>query len=102
MAVITLITANKNYCNWPLPAWLCLRVADLDINEVIIPFRDPDTRDRFGKLTPTRSVDNEGRMITSGFDYDLVADVIGSVHDTIMTGTWSYCGEFCKGIFSAK
>ena len=56
MAEITLITANKNYCNWPLPASLCLRVADLDFDEVIIPFGEPDSRDRFEELTPTGSV----------------------------------------------
>ena len=41
-------------------------------------------------------------MIASGFDDDLIVDVIGSVHETLMTGTWAYRGEFCKGTFSVK
>ena len=30
MADMTLVIADKNYCLWPLPAWLCLRKAGLD------------------------------------------------------------------------
>ena len=56
MADMTLITANKNYCNWPLPAWLCLRVAGLEFDEIVIPFGDPDARERFKELTPMGSV----------------------------------------------
>ncbi len=56
MADMTLITANKNYCNWPLPAWLCFRVAGLEFDEIVIPFGDPDARERFKELTPMGSV----------------------------------------------
>ena len=56
MADLTLITANKNYCLWPLPAWLCLKVAGLEFDEIVIPFSDPDARERFERHTPTGSV----------------------------------------------
>ena len=56
MAEMTLITANKNYSRWPLPAWLCLKVADLEFDEITIPFSDPDARERFDELSPTGSV----------------------------------------------
>ena len=56
MADMTLITANKNYCLWPLPAWLCLKVAGIDFDEIVIPFSDPDARERFERHTPTGSV----------------------------------------------
>ena len=56
MADMTFITANKNYCLWPLPAWLCLKVAGLEFDEIVIPFGDPDARERFVSLTPTGSV----------------------------------------------
>ena len=56
MADITLVTANKNYCLWPLPAWLCLKVAGLEFDEIVIPFSDPDARERFARHTPMGSV----------------------------------------------
>ncbi len=56
MADITFITANKNYCLWPLPAWLCLKAADLEFDEITIPFSDPNARELFLQHTPTGSV----------------------------------------------
>ena len=56
MADITLITADKNYSLWPLPVWLCLKVADIGFDEITIPYSDPDARVRFDELSPTGSV----------------------------------------------
>ena len=53
---ITLVTANKNYCLWPLPVWLCLKIADLEFNEITIPFGDPDSRQRFELHSPSGGV----------------------------------------------
>ena len=53
MADMTLVTANKNYCLWPLPAWLCLKIAELEFDEITIPFGDPDARERFEKHSPS-------------------------------------------------
>ncbi len=56
MDSIVLITANKNYSRWTLPAWLSLKVAGLDFDEITIPFSDPDARNKFDELSPTGSV----------------------------------------------
>ena len=53
MADMTLITANKNYCLWPLPAWLCLRIAELEFDEITIPFGDPNARQLFEQHSPS-------------------------------------------------
>ncbi len=56
MAEITLINGNKNYGYWPLPAWLCLKAAKLEFEEITIPFGEPDSRERFERMTPMGSV----------------------------------------------
>ena len=61
-----------------------------------------DARDDEGSIPFSGTIDNEGRMITTGFDEDIVIDIIGTVHDTIMGGTWVYRGEFCNGVFNIK
>lgn len=53
MANITLVTANKNYCLWPLPAWLCLKIAELDFDEITIPFGQSDSRQLYEKYSPS-------------------------------------------------
>ncbi|MGI9394902.1 MAG: glutathione S-transferase family protein [Boseongicola sp.] len=56
MADMTLVIADKNYCLWPLPAWLCLRVAGLEFDEVLIRFGDVDRREKMLKYGPTGRV----------------------------------------------
>ncbi len=56
MAEFTLVSANKNYCLWPLPAWLCLKVAGLEFDEIIIPFGHADSRKRFEEHSPSGGV----------------------------------------------
>ncbi len=56
MAELKLIIADKNYCLWPLPAWLCLRSAGLDFDEVLIRFGDEDRREQMLKYGPTGRV----------------------------------------------
>ena len=56
MAELTLILGSKNYCLWPVSAWLCLRTAGLDFDEVIIPFGEPNSRERFLEYSPTGRV----------------------------------------------
>ena len=53
MTDMTLMIASKNYCLWPLPAWLCMRTAKLDFEEVVIPFFQPDTTKRMLEYGPT-------------------------------------------------
>jgi glutathione S-transferase len=56
MAELTLIIADKNYCLWPMPAWLCLRAAGLEFDEVLIRFGDDDRREQMLKYGPTGRV----------------------------------------------
>ncbi len=56
MAEMTLVIADKNYCLWPLPAWLCLRKAGLDFEEVLIRFGDQDRREQMLQYGPTGRV----------------------------------------------
>lgn len=43
MAELTLVIGNRNYSSWSLRAWLAIRVAGLDFDEVVIPLDRPDT-----------------------------------------------------------
>ena len=56
MADMTLVIADKNYCLWPLPAWLCLKIAGFDFDEVLIRFGDEDRREQMLKWGPTGRV----------------------------------------------
>lgn len=56
MADLNLILADKNYCLWPLPAYLCLRHAGLEFDEVLIRFDDPDRRAKMLEHGPTGRV----------------------------------------------
>ncbi|MGI9390130.1 MAG: glutathione S-transferase family protein [Boseongicola sp.] len=56
MADLTLVIADKNYCLWPLPAWLCLRAASLEFDEVLIRFGDEDRREQMLNYGPTGRV----------------------------------------------
>ncbi len=56
MADMKLVIANKNYCLWPLAAWLCMRTAKLEFDEIVIPFDQPDTTARMREFGPTGRV----------------------------------------------
>ncbi len=56
MAELTLVLGSKNYCLWPISAWLCLRAAGLEFDEIILPFGEPDSRARFLEHHPTGRV----------------------------------------------
>lgn len=56
MTELTLILGSKNYCLWPVSAWLCLKAAGLEFEEVILPFGKPDSRKRFLEFSPTGRV----------------------------------------------
>lgn len=44
-AAMTLIIANKAYSSWSLRPWLALRQAGATFDEVVIPLRQPETKD---------------------------------------------------------
>jgi len=52
MAEMTLIVGNRNYSSWSLRAWLAMRAADLDFEEVMIPLDQPDTAARIAEYSP--------------------------------------------------
>ena len=56
MAELTLILGSKNYCLWPVSAWLCLRTSGLEFDEVILPFGESNSRERFREHSPTGRV----------------------------------------------
>ncbi len=56
--------------------------------------------DDAGSVPLSGTIDEDGRFVATGWDDDLVADVIGTVYDMILSGTWKVRGEFCQGTFS--
>ena len=56
MADMTLVIADKNYCLWPLPAWLCLKVAGQEFDEILVRFGDADRREQMLRHGPTGRV----------------------------------------------
>lgn len=56
MAEMTLVIANKNYSSWSLRAWLALRHAGADFDEIVVPLGQPDTKDRIAEHSPSGRV----------------------------------------------
>jgi glutathione S-transferase len=56
MAEMKLVIADKNYCLWPLPAWLSLKSAGLPFEEVLIRFGQANTRERMLEYSPAGRV----------------------------------------------
>jgi glutathione S-transferase len=53
---LTLIIGNKNYSSWSLRAWLALRQAGLDAQEVLVPLDEPGYRTEILKYSPSGRV----------------------------------------------
>ncbi len=53
MAEYTIVIGNKNYSSWSMRPWLVLRHLGVDLEEVIIPLRRPDTRTAILQHSPT-------------------------------------------------
>lgn len=51
MAALTLIMGNRNYSSWSLRAWLAMRTAGLDFDEIVIPLDRPETGSRIREHT---------------------------------------------------
>ncbi|MBE9177580.1 glutathione S-transferase family protein [Oculatella sp. LEGE 06141] len=56
MAEFTLVIGNKNYSSWSLRAWLALKQADIEFNELRILLDQPDTRNRLLQQSPSGKV----------------------------------------------
>lgn len=53
---LTLIIGNKNYSSWSLRAWLMLKQAEIEFEEIRIPLDTPETADRLRQYSPSAKV----------------------------------------------
>ncbi len=53
MAELTIYLGNKNYSSWSLRAWLALKRVGEPFEEVVIPLRQPDTRETILRDSPS-------------------------------------------------
>lgn len=56
MQPFTLVIGNKNFSSWSLRAWLALKVAGVEFQEVNIALRQPDTKAQILKYSPSGMV----------------------------------------------
>lgn len=54
--MLRLMIGNKAYSSWSLRGWLALRHAGVTFDEIVVPLRQPDTRDRILEFSPTGQV----------------------------------------------
>jgi glutathione S-transferase len=56
MAPLTLVIANKNYSSWSLRAWLFMKHAGIEFQEMVIPLDTPETREQIDHYSPSGRV----------------------------------------------
>ena len=56
MAKLTIVLGNKNYSSWSLRAWLFLKHAGVEFEELVIALDQPDTRERIEQYSPSGRV----------------------------------------------
>lgn len=56
MSDLVLVIGNKRYSSWSLRPWLALKMAGLAFKEVLVPLRQPDTRQRILEYSPSGKV----------------------------------------------
>ena len=56
MAQAKLTISSKNYSSWSLRGWLLCKLAELDIEEVVVPIDDPSVRAELLLLSPSYRV----------------------------------------------
>ena len=56
MASFTLVIGNKNYSSWSLRAWLVLKKADVDFEEIRISLYTPTSRSQLLQYSPSGKV----------------------------------------------
>jgi glutathione S-transferase len=54
--VLTLVIGNKNYSSWSLRAWLALRQAQIDFEEIRIPLYGPGSKQEVLRYSPSGKV----------------------------------------------
>jgi glutathione S-transferase len=53
MAPLTLVIGNRNYSSWSLRAWLLMKHAGLEFQEVVVALDNPDTREQIEQHSPS-------------------------------------------------
>jgi glutathione S-transferase len=56
MPRFTLVIGNKNYSSWSLRAWLVLKAAQVEFDEVVIPLDQPQTNEQILRHSPSGKV----------------------------------------------
>jgi glutathione S-transferase len=56
MAQLTLIIGNKNYSSWSLRAWLFMKHAGAEFDEVVVPLDSADTHEELARYGPSGRV----------------------------------------------
>ena len=56
MAPLTLVIANKNYSSWSLRAWLFMKHAGIEFQEMLIPLDTPETHEQIDRYSPSGHV----------------------------------------------
>jgi len=56
MSKLVLVIGSKRYSSWSLRPWIAMRQAGLSFDEVLIPFRRPDSRAALETHSPTAKV----------------------------------------------
>lgn len=52
----TLFIGTRNYSSWSLRPWLAMKMADIHFTEIVIPLRQPDTREKILEHSPSGKV----------------------------------------------
>src|SRR5215210_1252889 len=66
MADGKLYIGNRRYSSWSMRGWLAVRLAGLDVEEVVIPFVRPGPTPAIAKVSPTGLVpclDHRGALV---------------------------------------
>lgn len=66
MADGTLYIGNRRYSSWSLRGWLPVRIAKLDVTEIVIPFTRPGPTQAIAKISPTGLVpclEHQGALV---------------------------------------
>lgn len=78
-----LVIGSRNWSSWSLRSWLGLRIAGLAFEEILIPLRQPDTRERILRYSPSGKVplliDGDLRIWDSLAIAEYVAEVCPSM-----------------------
>ncbi len=53
MADGTLWIGTRTFSSWSLRGWLAVRLAGLDVEEIVIPLDQPDTKERIRRVSPS-------------------------------------------------